>query len=285
MDKQSLHDNNRTIELLNLRIVPLSQTLLHEEIEPHRVRHLQKQFQINFVLKNPPVATVIEGSNQYLILDGATRTTALKNLGYSFILLQIVTYTHPVQVFSWNHLLSEISPETFQAQIEQEFETIRLDQQKAVEALHTRTIWCYCSFPNNGIIGIPAQSQSITDLAAFLRKFANIYTHYYPIHRLASEELEKVIENQKPNTVVIVYPTFTPQEIVKIAINGQQLPTGITRHLIPGRILNVNFPLEILHDTTSSLEQKNQWLNDWLTRKILNNKVRYYPEPIFVFDD
>jgi len=156
-------------------------------------------------------------------------------------------------------------------------------QQQALELLEHRAIACYCSFPDRRIIGIETDGDLLT-LANRLRKLVALYAEYHPIHRLASEELEQIIEHQRPQTIVIVFPTFTPEEIVTIVQRGCCLPTGITRHLITGRALNLNFPLEILK-TPSSLEEKNRWLDQWLTKKILNNKVRFYPESVFVFDE
>ena len=59
---------------------------------------------------------------------------------------------------------------------------------------------------------------------------------------------------------------------------------GITRHLIDGRTLNVNLDLQMLA-TDDSLEKKNAWLKQWLSDKVHARKVRFYGEPVFVFED
>ncbi len=278
--------NHLSTDLLKLRIFPIHQLVLHEEIEPARVERLQQQLQINFVLRNPPIVTPLNPSDpqsKVMVLDGATRTTALRQLGYSSILAQIVDYTNGVELGSWHHLLSNADPKRFYQQLQSLFPTVTLSVAEAAAQLRSRTLACYCSFPNQQILGIRANADLMT-LAARLRQLVNLYADYYPIHRLASEELEQIIEHQRPQTIVIVFPTFTPDEILAIVRNGCCLPTGITRHLIHGRALNLNFPLEILRAPTS-VEEKNQWLDRWITKKILNNKVRFYPESVFVFDE
>src|SRR5437667_14559 len=63
-----------------------------------------------------------------------------------------------------------------------------------------------------------------------------------------------------------------------------KLPAGITRHLIPGRALRVNLPLDVL-TSPGEIEQKNRWLADEIHRRLLENRIRYYPESSFLFDE
>jgi hypothetical protein len=59
---------------------------------------------------------------------------------------------------------------------------------------------------------------------------------------------------------------------------------GITRHVVAGRALGMDVPLEWLTDS-QSLEAKNAWLNDLILQRLKANKVRLYQEPVFVFDE
>jgi hypothetical protein len=63
------------------------------------------------------------------------------------------------------------------------------------------------------------------------------------------------------------------------------LPAGITRHLIPGRALRLNVPLDRMADTEHSLEEKNRWLEEWLRDKANQRQVRYYEEPTILLDE
>jgi hypothetical protein len=82
----------------------------------------------------------------------------------------------------------------------------------------------------------------------------------------------------------MVFPSYKPHEILELALSGAKVPMGITRHIIPGRALRVNLPLEIL-EGAQSLPEKNAWLDGWLKDKMKNRNVRYYPEPVFLFDE
>jgi hypothetical protein len=58
----------------------------------------------------------------------------------------------------------------------------------------------------------------------------------------------------------------------------------LTRHLIQGRILRVNYPLSELK-SKDSLEAKNARLQEWLQRKMSSKEVRFYGEMTFLFDE
>jgi hypothetical protein len=58
------------------------------------------------------------------------------------------------------------------------------------------------------------------------------------------------------------------------------VPSGITRHVIPDRALNINIPLDVL-SVDWDIERKRQWLQDWVMERMAANAIRYYAEPTF----
>ena len=70
-----------------------------------------------------------------------------------------------------------------------------------------------------------------------------------------------------------------------MASNGHKLPTGITRHVIPGRALRVNLPLSALTDERQTAEGKNEWLRGWIAHKLAGREICYYQEATFLFDE
>ena len=75
---------------IQLRFVPLDRLLLHEEDDPYRVKRLILSLQREGRLRNPPI--VAENGGNYIVLDGATRTTALREMGLRDVVVQIVDY-------------------------------------------------------------------------------------------------------------------------------------------------------------------------------------------------
>src|SRR5512140_3521369 len=106
---------------LRLAIVPLNSVVLHEEIEAKRIERLVTRLSEDRVLRNPPIATEVrapQGWLRYVVLDGASRTSALRKLKIPDIVVQIVDYHSPlIHLQSWNHLLLDVDPAELRAEI------------------------------------------------------------------------------------------------------------------------------------------------------------------------
>ena len=66
------------------------------------------------------------------------------------------------------------------------------------------------------------------------------------------------------------------------AVAGAYLPPGVSRHIIHGRALNVNYPMKRLQ-AELPLDTKNQKLQDWLRKQYATRSIRYYAESTFQF--
>jgi hypothetical protein len=84
---------------------------------------------------------------------------------------------------------------------------------------------------------------------------------------------------------IVVFPHYEPAEILVAARDGVHLPPGITRHIIRGRAMRLNYPLDALQDNGDSLEVKNLQLQAWIQERSAAKRVRYYAEPTFLFDE
>src|SRR5437764_12776107 len=75
---------------LNLSIVSLQNVLLHEEIETKRVNKLVERLRTDRILKNPPMVAEVRdnGTPRYVVLDGASRSSALRVLNVRDMLVQ-----------------------------------------------------------------------------------------------------------------------------------------------------------------------------------------------------
>ncbi len=62
------------------------------------------------LFSNPPiVAPLNDGTHRYMVLDGANRITALRQLDYPHVIAQIVNPDDPgVSLQSWNHVVWEL---------------------------------------------------------------------------------------------------------------------------------------------------------------------------------
>ena len=271
-------------DALKLRIIPISQALLHEETDPTRVERLRRRIVEGRILRNPPIAAEAAGGS--VILDGATRTTALRELAAGHLLIQVVEYgAGSANVEAWNHVLPDTTVADVVGMLSGlpgvEIESVAVAE--AQQRLLNGSIHGYIFHQPGSALALTLGGE-FDDRIRLLRAITEIYKHHGEIYRLAQADLEHIIAERHEHSSVMVFPQFSPADIRRIANSAEKLPAGITRHIIPGRALNVNVPLDVLLDAGDA-DSKNAWLDQWLTSRVVDGKVRYYHEPVFVFDE
>ncbi len=274
---------------LRLAIVPLKDVLLHEEIEQKRVDRLMQRLSDERILRNPPIVTEVrapEDWSRYIVLDGASRTSALRALKVPDIMVQIVDYhSSQVHLQSWNHLLLDVKPDELRAEVLRipNLDLQEMDEQTARDKLERREIICYLLFADGCVEGVICPADRYAQARA-LAALVKTYEKKAALYRVSTTDLEELAAKHRQLSAVVVFPRYRPEEILRLALNGAKVPMGITRHIIPGRALRINIPLDIL-ESDQPLADKNAWLDEWLESKIRDREVRFYQEPVFLFDE
>lgn len=263
----------------DLRIVPRASVHLHEDTDPARVQRLIARLRAEGVLRNPPIAAP-HPNGGFVILDGANRTTALLALEAPVVLLQVVEYDDPaVTLDVWCHLLTQ--PLDLPGLLRARGLSIReITPAEASRRPPQRSAGCYVLTPHTAV----EVSASARPLAETLAAVVDAYKATNRIYRVMSADLEALTKEYGSVAALVVFPPFTKRDILEISRSPVKLPAGITRHLIPGRALRVNLPLEVL-TSSGEIEQKNRWLAEEIHRRLLENRIRYYPESSFLFDE
>lgn len=273
------------IELPDLRIVPIANLLLHEQHDSGRSAPLISRLKTEGVLKNPPVVAPI-GDERYVVLDGANRVTALLELGLPHIAVQSVDYEDPELVLdTWYHLVSSFPRNEFNRSLGL-LAGVKVTVSELMHAraeLARRAALAYFSLPNNGVFTISAEG-NLHQRTQLLNDIVDIYKTRGKIHRANTDHLDQLLPYYDEVTALVVFPRYQPAEIMELARVGARLPAGITRHIIPRRALRINMPLSLLSDARS-LDEKNEWLQDWLKVKIAGKEARFYQESTFLFDE
>jgi len=273
-------------DIPKLLILPADALVLHEDVDKRRVEPLIERLQTDGVLKNPPIAVPVESSAgcdpcQYVILDGANRTTALWKLKAPHHLVQVVDY-HEVQLDTWGHLVTDISPEVFAQSLAHARLSLDLTTgQDARERLMRREIAASIAEPEGDVFALSGPD---TETQA-LHRLTSVYSGQSTIHRVTTDNLAELLPYHDRVAALVRFPRYSRDEILYLASNGLKLPTGITRHVIPGRALRVNLALSVLMDKSQTTEQKNEWLHAWISHKLASREIRYYQEATFLFDE
>lgn len=276
------------LTLPTLKIVHLDEVVLHEEHSPERVERLAERIKKDRFLRNPIIVARIKNIGKYMVLDGATRTTALKKLQFRDVLVQIVDYeSDSITLDTWHHLMPAGGGRPFLDEVKENFgvEVEAANMQIAEQLLRNREIMSYFLFFDNTCFMIRERTGKLSEQT---RKMRDIV--------LACESLGKIVrihysdlgENLKKNGKIYmanIFPAYSKEELIRLAKSGLKLPAGITRHLVPGRVLGFEVESEILEDRSASLQKKNEIIQEIYDRKIFENRMRYYSEAVYIFNE
>jgi ParB-like chromosome segregation protein Spo0J len=273
--------------LPDLQVLPLDKLVLHEEADPRRVERLAQRLVEDNRLKNPPVVAPIPGTDRYVVLDGANRVAALVQLGSPHVVAQVVRYEDPgVELDTWYHVVAGISREEFSLALEQiaGMRLVPSTLNEAREALAIGDAAAYIVFSdavyqvrNGGGPGRLSDIHLLNRLVAAYKGRANIY-------RASNDVFEKQAPIHPDITALVVFPKYRPADIMMLARNGDKVPSGITRHIIPGRALRINLPLSFIMEDKPIVE-KQAWLQQWVRDRANENRIRFYSESTFLFDE
>lgn len=271
--------------LPDLRVLPAKDVLPHEDIDPRRIERLARRLHLERRLKNPPIVAPVPDSELYVVLDGANRTMALKHLGASHLVTQVVHYGTPGLVLdTWYHVVSGMEYDEFVERLAQ-IDNLRLipsGLEAAREALATGDAAAYIVTQDKVEIVCPP-GECKRDLG-LLKEIVDAYVGRAEIYRASNDHWELQEPYYPEITALVIFPQLQPVDILAAARSGQCVPSGITRHVIPNRALNANLDIDIMLADWSQ-ERKQAWLEDWLMEKMEANAIRYYAESTFSFDE
>jgi L-serine kinase (ATP) / ParB family transcriptional regulator, heme-responsive regulator len=271
----------------DLRIVPLKSLVPHEEHDVQRSEPLIEKIRESGIWLNPPVVAPM-GDDHFVILDGANRYHALTALGYQYILVQVVDYeSSAVQLGTWFHIVSGITWFEFLRHIH-EIQGISVECTELLSAraaLARREILGYAVLKDGSAYTMQCDTKTLAERTTVLCEIVTTYKRRAVLNRISTDSLSQARELYPDALAIIVFPKYEPVEIVDAARNGIYLPPGISRHIINGRAMRLNYPLEAFKDNGETLEQKNEQLNQWIHERIAEKRVRYYAEPTYLFDE
>lgn len=262
----------------DLRIVDLDNLYPHEEHDSQRSGPLIERIRNAEYIINPPIVAPID-NNKYVILDGANRCYTLRELGFPHILVQITSYESGyVELLTWQHIVSKWTIDSFLNQLKSlgDIELKEGQDTHAVAHIITR---------GDEVISLHAPVENTMERNATLRRVVAVYQKNAVLYRTAINEPGEIWPLFPDAIALVIFPHYKPGDIIAAAKYRAFLPPGISRHIIQGRALKVNYPTSILRDSSMSLEDKNAQLKTWVQTKLANRQVRYYAEATYQFDE
>lgn len=252
-----------------LRVVPLESIRRHEEVDPLRVDRLRQRIGTEGIQVNPMVC--IESPGQELVvLDGATRTEALKGIGLEHAVVQLVDSDY-VSLGTWHHVVRGAPLDDFVSAISE-----------PSEMELTKAEWPPTIHMNDGTT-YHARGIGISPNAT-LAHLVKSYIGHWRVNRVPEPDLALAARSYDDWTALIEFPTLTTEDVMEAAIGNDLLPAGVTRFLVPDRALRLNAPLSLL-EGDEGIGAKQSALEALLTERARDGRVRRYGEPVFILDD
>jgi hypothetical protein len=251
--------------LNDIRIVELSCLILHEAHDTARLARVREEIADEGVQRNPVI--VAPYGDRYLLLDGAHRARALGELGCRFALVQLVEL--PKRASSWGHLLDDTGLEVALRSVEE----IEVSETKP-----ERGCLAEARFPGGGKLFARVREEGVVPAVRALWALQKVYPEGGVVHR---------VDPGRPigpaaGEAVVFYRRFTPEELAEVVSAGEVLPAGVTRFVVEERVLNVRYPLGLLEKGEPAA--RNVELREFVRRSWQDGRVRYYAEPVILFE-
>ena len=270
--------------ILPLRVVPMDKVVAHENIDLKRVNRLANRLRQDGRLSNPPIVMETE-DGRYMVLDGATRTAAFRQLNYPHGIVQLASPADGLGLHTWFHVIQQIGVEQLFTLLDglPDVKLELVEPEKADEAMFEYGGLCYINFVDGRVYLVHAQP-GVNRLDA-LNQVTAAYIEAAHVDRTLNNQMISLKMEYPEITAVVIFPEYTVNQVVQATLSsGHFFPAGITRFIIPGRILRLNVSTDIMQ-SDKPLWEKNRWLHHLLLEKQSKGDIRYYEEPFYLLDE
>jgi hypothetical protein len=249
--------------LEDLLLVDLGCLILHEAHDEDRLVSLRERIDAEREQRNPVIVSPRE--DRYLVLDGAHRVRALGELGSRFALVQTVEL--PEKAEGWGHLLKGVG----RAELDN-IEGIEVSDRPGDALLaEVETAGGEALLLSAKEDGLRGRVRALWDLRSF-------YPKGVVVRRVEPDSTARLSDGE----ALIRYRSFTPRDLAEIVDSGTVLPAGITRFRVRERVLGVRYPLDRMMEGDPGA--RNAELREFVESRWEQNRVRYYGEPIVLFE-
>jgi len=249
--------------LEDLLLGDLDCLILHEAHDEDRLARLRRRIETEGEQRNPVIISPHE--DRYLVLDGAHRVRALAELGSSFALVQAVE--PPEKAEGWGHLLNGVG-------------RAELDDIKGLEVSDgpVPTPLAEVEVSGGETIFLSAAQEGLQDRVRALWGLQSFYPKGVVVRRVEPDGTVRFSGGE----ALIRYHPFTPGELAEIVDSGTVLPAGITRFRVRERVLGVRYPLDRMME--GEPRARNAELREFIEHRWEENRIRYYAEPVVLFE-
>lgn len=238
------------------------------------------------ILRNPPIVMPLtDGTQRYMVLDGANRVTSLHEMEFPHVIAQVVEAEDTnVNLQTWNHIVWGMSSKALMSALRKlkGVEAVKVDPHKSLDA--PKYVPVNMRLPDGKLYLLAEEPTDLSTHIATLHAIVNAYKASASLDRTSQTMIEPFREVHDDLTALIIFPRFKIRTLLKLAGRKIVLPTGITRFTVSPRALHLNYPL---HELSSGkpIEAKRAYLKQWVDERVKKKGVRLYSEATFLFDE
>jgi L-serine kinase (ADP) len=273
-----------------IQIVPLRECMTHEGVVDRWVDAIAANLLDQGLMKNPIVVTKPDRKRRRIVIDGMHRFAALRKLEIRDVVVYEVDYADDaIRLAGWDAL-------TFRPFRATEFiRTLALPKNWTVKTVRDAASAQQAVDDRRALVAIgdrrgkfalvvPRRRATVAQCVSTSRR---IDSHldaegYRPLYVADTISLKDF--TQRNATGIIIRAHYTKDEIVTRITAGRIFPRKSTRHVIPGRPLRVDIGIPLLR-ADISLRAKNRLLEEHLRWCYESDRIRYYPESVFIYAD
>lgn len=275
-------------EFPTLTFLPVDCLLIHERHDDQRTHPLILRIRSSGVFRNPPiVAPLGDGSGRYMVLDGANRVTAVRQMGFPHALVQVVEPDDPGLILhTWNHTVWELNPIRFMRGLRSipGLRLRRLHDPDAQPSLDDECGVALVQSSRGHMYTLCAKASDLENRVRLLNDLVDSYKERARFDRTSLRDACQLVDVYPSFCGLVIFPSFNIHDLLRLAGEAYLLPAGVTRFLISPRALHLNYPLDELA-ADKPLEAKKQALHKWLQERLAHKGVRYYAEATYLFDE
>jgi hypothetical protein len=272
--------------LPRLAILPVDSLVIHEYHDDQRTPPLIARIRQEGVWRNPPIVTpLLDGSDRFMVLDGANRTVALEKMGIPHALVQVVLPDDSgLRLYNWNHVVWGLKPADFLSPIRV------LDDLELVPGRDDRPdLWGDCGLASiqtarGDLFTVCTSTHELVQRLNILHALVDTYKNRARLDRTSEWSVVRLKAMYPDLAGLVIFPHFEVRQVLKLASEGYLLPTGITRFTVSPRALHLNYPLKEL-TAEKPLSEKNDSLQQFVQEQVTKKAVRYYAEATVLFDE
>lgn len=275
-----------------LKIIPINKCLAHEGIVKKWVDRIAYNILDHGIVKNPIIVSEHEG--MYVVIDGMHRFNAFKKLELRDILVcEVDYYSDEIVLEGWDaftfkelnamKLLNELFPKS-EGYVTKECHDVEEARKELLARKHI-----LIAGDKDGkfyTLNKPINSKEhlLDELIRDTEKIdeeidARNLKVLYVANSVSSEQFK-----MSDAKAIIIRPQFREEEVIERTLQKKLFPRKSTRHIIPNRPLRIDLDLSLLR-ADIDIKIKNRLLDEHLKWCFERDRVRFYPESVYVFAD